>query len=66
MKTKAKRPEPKARAAPGGTEDVRGNVRVYADIHKGAATELAVMAARRNLTKKALLELLIYQAMQAK
>lgn len=53
----AKRP----RAAAVGL-DARGKVRIYADIAPTASIELAVMAARRSISKKALLELLINDA----
>lgn len=46
--------------------DARGTVRVYADINRDVATELAVLAVRRGVSKKSLLELLILEATRAK
>lgn len=56
----------KARESPASTADARGKVRIYADVSVAAATELAVLAAKRRLSKKALLELLIMEASRTK
>jgi hypothetical protein len=59
--------QPKAREAPESIgADARGKVRVYADIDKAVAVELAVLAIRRGVSKKALLELLILEAVRSK
>lgn len=67
MATKVKKTvtPPRVRAEPIGA-DARGKVRVYCDIGKPEAIELAVLAARRGLTRKALLELLIMEATRQK
>lgn len=44
--------------------DVRGKVRVYSDLDIDAAVELEVLAARRRITKKAMLELLVTEAVE--
>lgn len=64
-KRAAKATPPKAREAPIGP-DARGRVRVYADISEAAAVELAVQAARRRISKKALLEMLIEESARRK
>lgn len=74
MATKRKPParaEPIAESRPFGRHnpagpDARGMVRVYADLNMEEATELAVLAARRRLSKKAMLELLIREATKQK
>lgn len=49
------------RAEPIGV-DARGKVRIYADVDESAAVELGVLAARKRITRKAMLELLIREA----
>lgn len=46
--------------------DARNKVRVYADLDLQAAIDLEILAARRRLTKKALLEALINESVRAK
>ena len=48
----------------GGRPDSRGVVRIYADIADETAMSLALMAVKRRLTRKALLELLILEAVR--
>lgn len=64
MATRAPKPATKGRA-PTDVVDSQGRVRIYADIPKTIATELAVLALRRNKAKKDLLADIIAEAVRA-
>lgn len=64
-KTAAKAPRP-ARVSPAPQPDARNMVRIYADIDSDIAVELSVLATRKRVTRKALLELLILEAVKQK
>lgn len=47
---------------PIGSTTAHGLVRIYADVDEAVSIDLAVLAAKRRLSKKAMLELLIVEA----
>lgn len=58
----------KHRSKPAGRNDAdaRGNVRIYTDVPSHVAKEFAILAVRRDMTKRALMARLIMDAVSGK
>lgn len=68
MAGKAKKPTPgrQPQRVPSIQEDARGKVRIYADIDRPTAVDLSILALRKGLTRKAMLEVIIMEATKQK
>lgn len=66
MVRKATAKRPRSPTEPIGATTADGTVRIYADVSEQVSIDLAVLAARRRLSKKAMLELLILEATKAR
>lgn len=62
MPTQKRVPPTQVKDPPAAPTDTRGNVRVYSDLPRAVANELAILAIRSGVSKRALMTMLIMNA----